>query len=130
MSTNVDALRSAYEAFAKGDVPTVLDILDPEIQWTEAAGGPLGGLYQGPQEVVDGVFMRLATEWDGFSVTPHEYIDGGDHVVVLATCGGINRKTGKSLDCQISHVWSFRDGKATRFIGYADTALLQEASTD
>jgi ketosteroid isomerase-like protein len=44
MSANVDLIRNAYDSFAKGDVPAVMAILDPDIQWTETAGGPLGGL--------------------------------------------------------------------------------------
>lgn len=79
--------------------------------------------------MLDGVFMPLGTEWDGFSVTPHEYIDGGDEVVVLARYGGVYKETGKSLDSEVAHVWTVRDGKATRFIQYADTANWQDAVT-
>lgn len=44
MSANVDLIRNAYEAFAKGDVPAVMGLLDPDIQWTDTEGGPYGGL--------------------------------------------------------------------------------------
>jgi ketosteroid isomerase-like protein len=79
--------------------------------------------------VLDGVFMRLGTEWNGFSVTPHEFIDGGDDVVVLARYGGVHKGTGKPIDSEVAHVWTVRDGKATRFIQYADTADWQNSVT-
>jgi ketosteroid isomerase-like protein len=129
MSANVDLIKGAYDSLAKGDVPAIMAMLDPDVQWTETEGGPYGGLFQGPQAVLDGVFMRLGTEWEGFTVTPHEFIDGGDDVVALVRYGGSYKDTGKPIDCEVAHVWTVRNGKATRFIQYADTAALQEAVT-
>jgi ketosteroid isomerase-like protein len=33
-SANADTVRSGYEAFAAGDVPKVLGLFDPAIEWT------------------------------------------------------------------------------------------------
>lgn len=54
MTGNLDILRGAYEAFARGDVPTVLAVLAPDISWTEAEGFPYGGTYVGPEAVLTG----------------------------------------------------------------------------
>ena len=33
---NVDIIRGMYDAFARGDIPAVLEVLDPDIEWREA----------------------------------------------------------------------------------------------
>ena len=124
---NVDLIRDAYEAFAKGDVGTVLGLLSPEISWTEAEGFPYGGTYVGPQAVLEKVFMRLGTEWEGYAAVPHEFIDGGDSVVALGKYSGTYKATGKSFQADFAHVWKMKDGKAVKFVQYVDTALVQRA---
>jgi uncharacterized protein len=37
---NVDVLKGGYEAFSRGDVPSVLGLFDPNIEWSEAEGSP------------------------------------------------------------------------------------------
>ena len=124
---NVDLIRGAYDAFAKGDVPTVLGFLSPDINWTEAEGFPYGGTYVGPRAVLENVFMRLGTEWEGFAAVPHEFIDGGDSVVALGKYSGTYKATGKSFQADFAHVWKMKDGKAVKFVQYVDTALVQRA---
>jgi hypothetical protein len=34
MNANIEAVKSAYAAFGKGDIPGVLEILSPEVEWT------------------------------------------------------------------------------------------------
>jgi len=125
--SNLNSVRGVYDAFAKGDIPAVLDFLSPDIEWTEAEGFPYGGTYTGPNAVLEGVFMRLGAEWDGFSAVPDEFIDGGDAVVALGKYGGTYKATGKSLQVNFAHVWKVREGKAVRFVQYVDTLLVQRA---
>ena len=92
--SNLKLVQSVYDAFGKGDIPTVLGSLSPEVQWTEAEGFPYGGTYVGPDAVLEGVFMRLGTEWEGFSAVPEEFIDGGETVVALGKYGGTYKAVG------------------------------------
>lgn len=125
--SNIDSIKQLYQAFAKGDVPSVLGVLSPEIDWTEAEGFPYAGTYHGPRAVLEGVFMRLGSEWNGFAAVPDEFIDGGDTVVVLGKYSGTYKKTGKSFQANFAHVWKMQDGKAFRFIQYVDTLLVHRA---
>lgn len=61
---NVNTVRGLYEAFAAGDVPTVLNSFDPGIEWNEAENYIYADRnpYVGPEAVLGGIFMRLATE--------------------------------------------------------------------
>ncbi|MBA2647433.1 MAG: nuclear transport factor 2 family protein [Pyrinomonadaceae bacterium] len=125
--SNLNSVRGVYDAFAKGDIPAVLDFLSPKIDWTEAEGFPYGGTYVGPQSVLEGVFMRLGTEWEGFAAVPDEFIDGGDTVVVLGKYSGTYKATGKSFQANFAHVRKVREGKAVRFVQYVDTLIVQKA---
>lgn len=127
MMANVNLVRGAYASFAKGDVPGVLSILDSQIEWIEAEGFPTAGTYRGHDGVVNGVFAPLMAEWDGFSVTPEEFVDGGDTIVAMGRYAGTYKGTGKAMSCAFAHVWTLRDGKAVRFRQYVDSALVQDA---
>lgn len=123
--TNGDIITSLYAAFAKGDVPTVLGAMDPDIEWNEAEGFMYGGTYKGPNAILENVFMKFATEWEGFNVVPDKTIDGGDgNVVTLGTYSGKYLKTGKSMSVPFAHAWEFRDEKIIRMRQYTDTMLI------
>ena len=127
MADITDTIRGAYDAFAKGDIPAVLSVLDPQVSWTEAAGFPYGGTYNGPDAVLEGVFMKLGTEWDGYSAVPNEFITQGDTVVAVGEYSGAYKATGKSFKAPFVHVWKFSSGKVVSFDQHTDTALVQQA---
>ena len=126
----IQLVRGLYEAFGRGDVPTVLAAMDPGIEWREADSTPYADRnpYVGPQAIVDGVFMRLATEWDRFTVTPAEWLDAGDHVVVLGTYTGTYKATGKAVRAQFAHVWRLKGAKVVRFQQYTDSKQWADAA--
>jgi len=125
--SNLKAIQDVYLAFAKGDIPSVLGTLSSDIEWTEAEGFPYGGTYHGPRGVLEGVFMRLGSEWNGFAAVPDEFIDAGDTVVALGKYSGTYKATGKSFRANFAHVWKMREGKAFRFVQYADTLIVHRA---
>lgn len=118
-------LRGGYDAFAVGDIPSVLALMSPTIEWTKAEGGPYGGIYIGPQAVLEGVFMKLGGEWDGYTAVAHEFVADGSTVVALGQYSGTYKASGKSFKAPFAHVWKFSDGKATSFHQYTDTAVHQ-----
>jgi len=130
MTDNLDVVRGVYGAFAAGDIPSVLAVLSPAVEWTEAEGGPYGGVSVGPQQVLENVFMKLGGEWDGYSAVPREFIAEGSTVVVLGEYAGTYKATGKSFRAPFAHVWKLKDGKAVSFHQYTDTALHQRPLQD
>ncbi len=126
---NVKTVQSMYAAFASGDVPTVLGAMDPGIVWNEAENFPYadGNPYVGPDAIVEGVFMRLVSEWEYWNLAVEEVLDAGDRVVALGRYQAKNKATGTVIDAQFAHFWGFRDGKAVTFQQYADTHQAQRA---
>ena len=127
MSANLDVIRGLYDAVGRGDVPAVLAGLDSNVEWIEAEGFPYAGTYIGPDAVLTNVLSRIAIDWDGYTITPQEFIDGGDKVVVPGRYSGTWKGTGKSFECDFAHIWTLRDGKAIGFHQYVDSALVQAA---
>ena len=126
---NVDRARAMYEAFARGDVPSVLSALDPQIEWNEAENFIYADKnpYIGPQAVLEGVFMRIGGEWATFSAVPEEIMGSGETVIARGRYRGTYKATGARVDAQFVHVFKFRDGKIARFQQYTDTAQFRDA---
>jgi ketosteroid isomerase-like protein len=125
-----ELVESLYEAFGKGDVPYVLGTFAPELVWNEAENFLYADRnpYVGPQAVLEGVFLRLATEWDGFGVSVAEIVASGDTAVALGRYRGMYKASGAAVDAQFVHVWRVADGKIVRFQQYTDTAQFREAA--
>jgi ketosteroid isomerase-like protein len=127
--SGVKIVSDVYEAFGRGDVPTVLEAMDPGIRWHEAEGNPYmpsGEALVGHDAILNDLFMKLGEDWDDFAVLPGSFHDAGDVVVVEARYSGTHRATGKPLDAQVCHIWTLKDGKVTKFQQYVDTAKLQD----
>lgn len=126
--SNVQRIQDLYEAFAQGDIPTVMGAMDPKIEWREAEGNPYapdGKPWVGPDQILQELFIRLGTEWDAFTVHPKEFYDAGDTVIVEGRYTGTYKETGESADTQMCHIFKLRDGKVTSFQQYLDTAKMQ-----
>jgi hypothetical protein len=125
--TNKEIMEATYASFATGDVPAVLGVMDPKIEWTEAEGWPLyDGTFVGPQAIVDGVFMRLGEIGDNFSVNIAQLVADGDTVVALGTYSWNRKDSGEPAEVKIAHVWTLADGKITQFQQHVDTAKGRE----
>lgn len=119
---NVAVVRSVYENFGKGDIPAVLAVLDPEIEWVESPQDylPHRGVHHGPGEVAAQVFQMVVDHFDEFAVVPERFHDAGDVVVVEGRAVG-KAKSGGVLDAPAAWVWTIRDGKAVVNRNYHDT---------
>jgi ketosteroid isomerase-like protein len=122
--SNLEKIRELYAALQRGDGPAALGTLDPEIVWHEAENFPYADRspYKGPAEVLNGLFARLATEWNGFTATPEAFYDAGDAILVTGRYTGTYLKTNLAIDAQFAHLWQLKDGRIIGFQQYADTA--------
>jgi len=118
-----------YDAFAEGDMETVLGSLAEDIEWSEAEsfiydyGEPLVG----KDAVVEGVFAKLGEEWEYWNLEDKSFHNvGTDGVLVTGRYRAKNKATGKLLDAQFAHVWKLRDTLAMVFQQYTDTKQAAE----
>jgi len=123
--TNVDLVKQVYFHLATGNVPAVLALFDPAIQWHECKGMPFingNGIFTGPEAVVANVFMQLPVSYDGFNVAVTEIFGADDKVVMVGYYQGTNRATGNDFKANATHVWTVKNGKMSHFFQAVDTA--------
>jgi len=127
---NVNVVKSIYKAFGQGDIPSVFDLFDPDIEWIAAENSPAakGSPYHGVNEVREGVFMRIVSGYEGFTIRVDELLDAGDKVVMLGYYLGARKATGKKFQAQVAHIWTIAAGKAVKFQQYTDTYQLAESA--
>jgi hypothetical protein len=126
---SVNVVKGIYEAFGRGDIPVVLAALDPRVEWREAENFIYadGNPYVGPQAVLEGVFMRLGDEWEGFAVSAEGVLDAGETVVGYGHYSGTYKQTGARVRAQFAHLFTVRGGKVVKFQQYTDTAQFLKA---
>lgn len=131
MADNASFLEGLYAAFARGDVPTVLDAMSPDIEWNEAEHVTFwtGAAFVGPDAVVQGVFARIPEIFgDTFHIEVDRLVDCGSTVLMQGRYHGVAQDTGEELDVQVAHVWDVEGGKLTRFQQYTDTWAFAEVT--
>lgn len=127
MATSKELVQQAYDAFAAGDVPAVLGMMDDKIEWNEAEGFPLfDGTFVGPQAVLDNVFMRLGEIGDNFAVVPHQLVADGNTVVALCAYNWSRSSTGAPVSVKAAHVWTVENDKLKTFQQHVDTLMVQQ----
>lgn len=128
---NLEVVNTAYSAFSNGDIPAVLATFDENIVWYEAEGNEYadGNPYKGPDAVANGVFARVGNEWENFTLKNIELHEMSNNKV-LATLryNGTYKKTKKTIDTQVAHLWTLEDGKVVGFQQYVDTKQLAQAT--
>lgn len=129
---SVQILKDAYAAFGKGDIPAVVGMMNPAIEWHEPGlrgYPPPGGdrIYLGPKSVAERVLAALPEAWDKFNVIPEEFLGTGERVAVVGRFSGTAKDTGRALDVPFVHIWTVRDGTLCRFQDYTDTAKVLHA---
>lgn len=127
---NVSIINAAYQAFANGDIPGILALMDENIVWNEAEGNAYadGNPYIGPEAVLNGVFARVGADHEYFNLADIK-LHNMDNNQVLATLrykAKLN-KNGAIIDAQVAHFWSLKDGKIIGFQQYVDTKQLDNA---
>lgn len=79
-AADVELLRRAWSAFARGDVDAATDMLDPPVRWHGSdAKAPDDGCHNRDEALA---FVRRALE-DGVTAEALEFRDAGDRVVVV-----------------------------------------------
>ena len=125
--TNVDLVKQAYSLFSTGNVPGVLALFDPAIEWHECKGMPFvkgDGIFFGHEAVVTHVFMNLPVFFDGFNIAVNEIFGADDKVVMVGYYQGTNKATGNTFKANATHVWTVKNGKLAHFFQAVDTATI------
>ena len=120
--TNADVVQRGYEAFGRGDIPALLDLLTDDVEWTLQGPSviPFAGTRHG-HEGVSEFFSVLGETLDFEQFEPREYVAQGDTVVVVGFERSLSRATGRTIEQEWAHVNTLRNGKIAKFRAFEDT---------
>ena len=107
-------MREGYDAFGKGDLATLTELMHEDVRWHEPGDGPLSGTYEGPQAVF-GMFARLMelTE-SSFRAEPVLVCADDEHGMALVRFTA--HRGDRHLDTLVAQVARFDgDGRVAEF---------------
>jgi ketosteroid isomerase-like protein len=125
-SDNAEIVKRGYDAWNRGDMAAVLELVDPEFEWHEASEVPGGGdVYT--REQFESYLRSLARHWEDFRLEPQQLHQSGDHVLVEVLELARGRTSGADVAQRFVHVWTLRDRRACRMRAYLEKGEALEA---
>jgi ketosteroid isomerase-like protein len=122
---NVEVVRSAFNAFERGEVSELLDHLTDDL--TTHRVEPDDAVYHGKEG-----FFQATAEWiedfDDWTVAPETFVDAGDSVVVRVRQAARGERSGVPVEGLAWFVFQVRGGKIARLSIHLREAQAFEAA--
>jgi ketosteroid isomerase-like protein len=125
---NLEIPRRLIDAYTRGDVPSFLEELDPDVEWIPIMAALEGRVYRG-REGVRRWLDDLARDWEYFQPVYEQYRDLGDGVLVLGRWRARGRVSGVELENQpATWLYEIKNGKVVRMRTFTDRTEALEAA--
>ena len=123
---NVEIVQRAIDAFNRRDLEALARFADPELEmdWSRSRGVE-AGIYRGVQDA-RGVWNEFLDIFDQVTVSPEEFIDLGDRVLVPHRTRMRGRE-GIEVQTQSAFVVTLRSGRVVGWTLYQEKAEALEA---
>lgn len=126
---NIALVQKVFDAFAHGDIQTILDQLADDVDWrleTTATNIPYGGVRHGKKEV-RGFFESLGSTQEQHDLQISEFVADGDNVIALGRYSAVVKATGKKVDGTVALAFKVQGGRIKRFHDFVDSANMSAA---
>jgi ketosteroid isomerase-like protein len=124
---NVEIVRQVYEAFQRGDSEKLMNLVSPDIELHGTSGGLSDGSVARGIEAVRQTFELWDEDWET-KLSPQEFIDAGDQVVVLQHELRRGLGSGVEVEAETAVLYSLRDRGVVRIQGFMDQAEALEVA--
>jgi ketosteroid isomerase-like protein len=127
-SNNTDVVQEIYAAFGRGDIPSVLERLTPDIEFVlpESKVIPFAGTHRG-LDAIGKFFMTIGETVDIEEFTVDKLIAQGETVVALGHERVKAKSTSRGWETKWAMVWTVRDGKVQRLEEHHHTEQMAAA---
>jgi ketosteroid isomerase-like protein len=124
----VAVVKTAFEAFQRGDIPAVLERMADDVHWETlaAAGVPFSGVRRGKTGVAE-FFRQLSESEEVQLFEPQEFIAQGERVAVLGRYRARVKATGRTAETPWVMLFTVRGGRIANFYEVYDTAAAERA---
>ena len=119
MGANTALIEKAYDAFGRGDIGAVIEMLDDDISWSVPATVPHGGQFKG-KDGVGSFFQGLGGAWESLGLDVESLSEAGDDLVISVLRASGTRQGGQAAEYGATHVFTVRDGRVVRFREFLD----------
>jgi ketosteroid isomerase-like protein len=127
---NVEAFKRGLEAGNRGDVETLLEVLDSEVEWHTALHALMAGaatVYRG-HAGVRAMLRDMYEAFDEIQIEVSEIRDLGDRLVAIGRTRARGRESGAETESPIAWVVELKNGKATSLRAYLEPMEALEAA--
>jgi len=127
---NVRLIEELYDAFSRGDVVAVLNLLDPqaELDFEGPKTIPWTGNWHGREGWVQ-FFQTLGANADEIALKMEPFAAQGDNVVTAGRYQARVKLTGQRIDSPLAHLWTVRNGMVVKCQELTNTATEAAACT-
>lgn len=129
--TQLDTVQAIYAAFGRGDLPGLLELLDPDVDWSADVPAPgaelVPMLHRGRGRDAARAYFAGVGQLEFHAFDVQAFHADGDVVLAEVHFEATHRTTGTRLSMDEIHRWVVRDGRAVQYRPYLDTATLIEA---
>ena len=124
--SDIDVVKEVYAAFAARDSERVVAVLDPDAVFIAVTGGILGRTqpYRGHEGMRE-YFRDVARVWDELVLTPREFEEVGDQILVTGRVSA--RSPSRMISGSTGWIWRVRDGLVVYARVYASAAEARAA---
>lgn len=125
---NVEIVRELYAAFARRDIPAIVGMLSPDVEWREPPNpfNPAGGARHGHDGFLEWAEVGRRAE-DILILEPRKMLVDEDSVAVVGFTRCRAVPTGRIYESDFVHLVTLEAGKVTRFQEFFDTFAAAEA---
>lgn len=125
---NIELVQFLYRAFRDRDIPSILAILDPTVEWGEPSNpyNPTAGTRHGHEGFLE--WLRIGNESEEIlMLEPRDFLANQQSVAVVGYTKCRAVATGKEYETEFVHLFTLKDGKIQRFREFFDTYAASEA---
>ena len=124
---NIDFLRDGYARFNAGEKTAELWFWHPEAEYHAAREDPDAAVHRGIDEIRK-QFSSWVDAYPDLRIEILEAKDAGDQVFLWVRFVGHGAASGAPLEMELAHVYTVRDGKATRVVEFMNRREALEAA--
>jgi ketosteroid isomerase-like protein len=128
MGGHTDTLKGGYQAFRDGDAEGMKAAWTDDIRWEgpNAMELPGGGRHEGADDILQ-MLGQIGERWESFEVSPDEFHEDGDTVIVLGKTTATPKDGGDQVTVPFVHVWRMQGDKASEVLVLTDTLVVAKA---
>jgi ketosteroid isomerase-like protein len=123
---NIDIIRAVIDGWLRGD-PATLELISEDALYVAPPGMVGGGSYRGHEGVLEW-FVAWRREWAEYDLEVLRFENLGDRVLTVERNRATGKRSGIAVDMETFSIWTLRDGRVSRWQGYATEEEALEAA--